>query len=84
MWKAYRISLPVSQQLSEDRGERRHTLRNILRVGMGLEERLKFETGHTIRAVVQHTDGLRLQVDFGHEQRALIYEWQVVKRQGPD
>ena len=27
-----------------------------------------------IRAVVEHTDGLRLQVDFGNEQTALIYE----------
>jgi hypothetical protein len=32
-----------------------------------------------IRAVVEDTDGLRLQVDFGYEQTALIYEWQVVK-----
>ena len=32
-----------------------------------------------IRAVMEHTDGLRLQVDFGHEQTALIYEWQIVK-----
>ena len=33
-----------------------------------------------IRAVNEQTDGLRLQVDFGHEQTALIYEWQVVKK----
>jgi hypothetical protein len=33
----------------------------------------------TIRAIVQDTDGLRYQVDFGHEQTALIHEWQVVK-----
>ena len=32
----------------------------------------------TIRAIVEHT-GLRLQVDFGSEQTALIHEWQVVK-----
>jgi hypothetical protein len=32
-----------------------------------------------IRAVIEHTDGLRLQVDFGHEQAALIHDWQVVK-----
>ena len=31
-----------------------------------------------IRAVIESNDGLRLQVDFGHEQTALIYEWQVV------
>jgi hypothetical protein len=32
-----------------------------------------------IRAVIEHTDGLRPQVDFGHEQTALLHEWQVVK-----
>jgi hypothetical protein len=32
-----------------------------------------------IRAVIEQTDGLRLQVDFGHEQTALIHEWQVAK-----
>ena len=32
-----------------------------------------------IRAVLEHTDELRLQVDFGNEQTALIYEWQIVK-----
>ena len=32
-----------------------------------------------IRAVLEHTEGVRLQVDFGNEQTALIYDWQVVK-----
>jgi hypothetical protein len=33
----------------------------------------------TIRAIVEHTDGLRLQVDFGKDETALIQEWQIVK-----
>jgi hypothetical protein len=33
----------------------------------------------TIRAIVEHTDGLRLQVDFGQDETALIEEWQIVK-----
>jgi hypothetical protein len=33
----------------------------------------------TVKAIVEHTDGLRLQVDFGHEQTALIHLWQVVE-----
>jgi hypothetical protein len=34
-----------------------------------------------IRAVIEPTDGpLRMQVDFGHEQTALIHDWQVVKK----
>jgi hypothetical protein len=33
----------------------------------------------TIKAVITETDGLRLQVDFGFNQTALIHEWQVVK-----
>ena len=28
---------------------------------------------------IEETSGSRLQVDFGHEQTALIHEWQVVK-----
>jgi hypothetical protein len=32
----------------------------------------------TVMAVVNKTDGTRLQVSFGHET-ALIYLWQVVK-----
>jgi hypothetical protein len=32
----------------------------------------------TIRAIIPQTDGLRLQVDFGLEQAALIHVWQVV------
>jgi transcription antitermination factor NusG len=32
----------------------------------------------TVKDIVEHTDGLRLQVDFGHEQTALIHVWQVV------
>jgi hypothetical protein len=32
----------------------------------------------TIRAIIPQTDGLRLQVDFGFEQTALIHAWQVV------
>jgi hypothetical protein len=32
-----------------------------------------------VRAVIDSSDGLRLQVDFGYEQTALIHEWQVVK-----
>jgi hypothetical protein len=32
----------------------------------------------TIRAIIPQTDGLRLQVDFGFEQTALIHVWQVV------
>jgi len=33
----------------------------------------------TIKAIIETTSGLRLQVDSGHEQTALIHEWQVVK-----
>jgi hypothetical protein len=34
--------------------------------------------GATVMAVINKTDGTRLQVSFGHET-ALIYLWQVVK-----
>ena len=31
-----------------------------------------------VRAMIEHTDGLKLQVDFDHEQAALIEEWQII------
>jgi hypothetical protein len=33
----------------------------------------------TIKAVVDTTEGIRLQVDFGYEETALVYDWQVVE-----
>ncbi len=32
-----------------------------------------------IKAIIDKTDGLHYQVDFGNEQTALIREWQIVK-----
>ena len=32
-----------------------------------------------VRAVIEHADGLKLQIDFGHDQTALIDVGQVVK-----
>ena len=32
-----------------------------------------------ITAIVERSEGLRLQVSFGNDQTALIHEWQVVK-----
>jgi hypothetical protein len=37
----------------------------------------------TVMAVINKTDGTRLQVSFGHET-ALIYLWQVVKTNNAD
>jgi hypothetical protein len=34
----------------------------------------------TIKAVIDRTDGPRLQVDFGKDETALIRSWQVVER----
>jgi hypothetical protein len=33
----------------------------------------------TIKALVDTTEGTRLQVDFGYDETALVFEWQVVK-----
>jgi hypothetical protein len=33
----------------------------------------------TIKAIVDATEGTRLQVDFGYDETALISEWQVVE-----
>jgi hypothetical protein len=49
----------------------------------GQRIRIKLSGGRiaeaTIRTVVEHTDGVRLQVDFGHDQTALVELWQVVE-----
>ena len=34
----------------------------------------------TIKAVIERTDGKRLQVDFGKDETALVHLWHVVKR----
>jgi hypothetical protein len=34
----------------------------------------------TIKAIIDRTDGKRLQVDFGNDETALIHLWQVVKK----
>jgi len=33
----------------------------------------------TIKAIVDTTEGIILQVDFGYDETALIYDWQVVE-----
>jgi hypothetical protein len=34
----------------------------------------------TVKAVIDHTDGKRLQLDFGKDKTALVHLWQVVER----
>ena len=34
----------------------------------------------TIKAIIDRTDGKRLQVDFGKDETALVHLWQVVER----
>jgi hypothetical protein len=33
----------------------------------------------TIKAIIDTTEGMRLQVDFGYDETSLIYDWQVVE-----
>ena len=46
--------------------------------------RVNLHTGRiveaTIKAVINRTDGPRLQVDFGKDEAALIYFWQVIEK----
>jgi hypothetical protein len=50
----------------------------------GQRIRIKLSGGRiedaTIKAVIERTDGVRLQVDFGHDETALIELWQVVNK----
>ena len=34
----------------------------------------------TIKAIIESTDGKRLQVDFGKDETALVHLWQVVEK----
>jgi hypothetical protein len=34
----------------------------------------------TVKAVIDNTDGKRLQVDFGKDETALVHLWQVVEK----
>ena len=34
----------------------------------------------TVKAVIERTDGKRLQVDFGKDETALVHLWQVVEK----
>ena len=33
----------------------------------------------TIKAIVDTTEGIRLQADFGFDETALVYDWQIVE-----
>ena len=33
--------------------------------------------GATVKAIINRTDGVRLQVDYGKDETALVYLWQV-------
>ena len=33
----------------------------------------------TVKAITESTEGTRLQVDFGFDETALVYDWQIVE-----
>jgi hypothetical protein len=49
----------------------------------GQHIRIKLSGGRieeaAIKAIIERADGIRLQVDFGHDETALIESWQVVE-----
>jgi len=51
---------------------------------VGEQVRVKLRTGETvdatIKAVTTKTKSVRLQVDYGKDETALIYDWQVERR----
>ena len=64
------------------------TERNINDFAVGDRVRVNMHRGRivdvTVKAVVNHTDGPRLQVDFGNDETGLIHLWQVVKTNNAD
>jgi tartrate dehydratase beta subunit/fumarate hydratase class I family protein len=57
---------------------------NLSEFKVGDRVKLNLHTGRivdaTVKAVIERTDGKRLQVDFGKDETALVYLWQVVER----
>jgi hypothetical protein len=55
---------------------------NVFAVGNGIKVHLHTVriVEATIKAVIDRTDGQRLQLDFGKDETALIYLWQVVEK----
>jgi hypothetical protein len=51
---------------------------------VGDRVKVKMHTGRivdaTIKAIIERTDGKRLQVDFGKDETALVHLWQVVEK----
>ena len=67
-----------SQKKSDQRNERATVF------AVGDRTSVNLHTGRiveaTIKAVIDRTDGSRLQVDFGKDEAALIYFWQVIEK----
>jgi hypothetical protein len=59
------------------------TERNINDFAVGDSVKVNMHRGRivdaTIKAIIDRTDGKRLQVDFGKDETALIHLWQIVK-----
>ena len=57
---------------------------NLSEFRVGDRVKLNLHTGRivdaTIKAIIDRTGGKRLQVDFGKDETALVYLWQVVER----
>ena len=51
---------------------------------MGDHVKVNLHTGRiveaTVKAIIDRTGGKRLQVDFGKDETALVYLWQVIER----
>ena len=58
---------------------------NLSEFKVGDRVKVNLHTGRivdaTVKAVIERTDGKRLQVDFGKDETALVYLWQVVERE---
>ena len=57
---------------------------NLSEFTVGDRVKVNLHTGRIVdarvKAVIERTDGKRLQVDFGKDETALVHLWQVVER----
>jgi hypothetical protein len=69
-------AMPAKKKVSHSEQEASYAVGDRLKVNL--------HTGRiveaTIKAIIERTDGKRLQVDFGKDETALVHLWQVVEK----
>jgi hypothetical protein len=81
-WEPVRVFHVPSRNLLYNSGVPKKKPEGKRQFNVGEQVRVKLRTGETVdatvKAVVSKGKGIRLQVDYGKDQTAVIYDWQVL------